>query len=174
MLLQDIWKFISTMNISLVLLVVYLITVFSTAIMVIREKRDPVKTSSWVLILILLPIAGLIFYIVFGQYHRKEKIFSRKGLSDLEQIEKLSELQIVKLHKKQFNQSQNISDNLSIITLLLNNSKSLLTEYNEIEIFRHTGKLVGIEKHLVMGMDAAFDIIIFGVALDADKLARVP
>jgi len=136
MLLHDIWKFISTMNISLVLLVVYLITVFSTAIMVIREKRDPVKTSSWVLILILLPIVGLIFYIVFGQNHRKEKIFSRKGLSDLEQIEKLSELQIVKFHKQQFNQSQNISENLSIITLLLNNSKSLLTEYNEIEIFQ--------------------------------------
>jgi len=105
--------------------------------MVVREKRDPVKTTSWVLILILLPIAGLFFYVFFGQYHRKEKIFNRKGLRDFEQIENLSDLQIVKLHKQNLNHSQKITDNLSIITLLLNNSKSLLTEYNEIEILQN-------------------------------------
>jgi len=104
--------------------------------MVVREKRDPVKTTTWVLILILLPIAGLIFYIFFGQYHRKEKIFNRKELRDLEQIENLSRLQIVNLHKENLKQNPKIADNLSIITLLLNNSKSLLTEYNEIEIFQ--------------------------------------
>lgn len=103
--------------------------------MVVREKRDPVKTSSWVLILILLPVAGLIFYIFFGQYHRKEKIFNRKGLRDLEQIENLSYAQIIKLHKG-INHSQKISSNLNIITLLLNNSKALLTEFNEVDIFQ--------------------------------------
>lgn len=136
MAFQTIWKFLSTMNISLVLMMIYLITVFSTAIMVIREKRDPVKTSTWVLILILLPIVGLIFYIFFGQYHRKEKIFNRKGLRDLEQIEKLSQSQVVKFNKPYQKNSPTIANNLSIITLLLNNSKSLLTEYNEIEIYQ--------------------------------------
>jgi cardiolipin synthase len=136
MLILSIWKVFSAIDISLIFIVIYLITVFSTAIMVVREKRDPVKTTSWVLILILLPIAGLIFYIVFGRYHRKQKIFNRKGLSDFEQIENLSHLQIVKLHKENFNQSPKIIDNLNIITLLLNNSKSLLTEYNEVEILQ--------------------------------------
>ncbi len=136
MVFLSIWKNISAADISLILIIIYAITVFSTAIMVVREKRDPVKTTSWVLILILLPIAGLIFYIFFGQYHRKEKIFNRKGLRDLEQLENLSHLQIVKLHKENFNRSSKIIDNLNIITLLLNNSKSLLTEFNEVEIFQ--------------------------------------
>ncbi|NOU17963.1 MAG: cardiolipin synthase [Bacteroidales bacterium] len=136
MVFLSIWKNISAADISLILIIIYAITVFSTAIMVVREKRDPVKTTSWVLILILLPIAGLIFYIFFGQYHRKEKIFNRKGLRDLEQLESLSHLQIVKLHKENFNRSSKIIDNLNIITLLLNNSKSLLTEFNEVEIFQ--------------------------------------
>lgn len=102
--------------------------------MVVREKRDPVKTSTWVLILIALPIAGLIFYIFFGQYHRKEKIFNRKGLRDLQQIERISHSQIIKLQVQKLSQSNQITDNLNIITLLLNNSKALLTEYNEVEI----------------------------------------
>lgn len=115
---------------------IYGITVLSTAVMVVREKRDPVKTSSWVLIIILLPIAGLVFYIFFGQYHRKEKIFNRKGLRDLEQIENLSKSQVVRLHIQNLQHDQKITDNLNIITLLLNNSKALLTEYNEVEIFQ--------------------------------------
>ena len=136
MVLLSIWKFFSTINISLILIAIYLITVFSTAIMVVREKRDPVKTSTWVLILILLPIVGLIFYIFFGQNHRKEKIFNRKGLRDLEQIENISQSQIVKLHIQKLHHSQQITDNLNIITLLLNNSKALLTEFNEVEILQ--------------------------------------
>jgi len=136
MVILTFWKFFSTINISLILIVIYLITVFSTAIMVVREKRDPVKTSTWVLILILLPIAGLIFYIFFGQYHRKEKIFNRKGLRDLEQIEHISQSQIVRLHIQKLHHSQQITDNLNIITLLLNNSKALLTEFNEVEILQ--------------------------------------
>lgn len=136
MVLLSILKFLSTVNISLILVVIYLITVFSTATMVVREKRDPIKTTSWVLILILLPIAGLIFYIFFGQYHRKEKIFNRKGLRDLEQIENLSHSQVVKLHIQKLHHSQQIADNLNIITLLLNNSKALLTEFNEVEILQ--------------------------------------
>jgi cardiolipin synthase A/B len=134
MVFLTILNFISTVNISLILLAIYGITVLSTATMVVREKRDPIKTSTWVLILLLLPIAGLVFYIFFGQYHRKEKIFNRKGLRDLVQIENLSRMQIVKLHKQKF--SRKITDNLNIITLLLNNSKALLTEFNEVEILQ--------------------------------------
>jgi len=135
-MLKTIWDNISSIDISLFLIMIYLITVFSTALLVIREKRDPVKTTSWVLIIILLPIAGLIFYIFFGRYHRKEKIFNRKGLRDLEQIENLSYAQIIKFHKDILSHSEKISGNLNIITLLLNNSKALLTEYNEIEILQ--------------------------------------
>ena len=86
--LSYIWDVVVMENITLILLLIYAITILSTAALVIHEKRDPVKTSAWVLVLILLPIVGFIFYIFFGQYHRKQKIFSRKEIKDLEQIEK--------------------------------------------------------------------------------------
>lgn len=123
-------------NIVNILLILYLFTVFSTAIMVIHEKRDPAKTSIWVLILLFLPIIGLVFYIYFGQNHRKEKIFNRKGIRDLQQITQLSKNQLIDIKADRYIETPSIRNNLSTITLLLNNSKSLLTLYNKVDIFQ--------------------------------------
>lgn len=135
--IPTIWKSISRVDISLILLGIYFITIFSTAIMVVRERRDPVKTSAWVLVIILLPIIGLVFYIFFGRYHRKEKIFNRKGLSDLQQIENLSHNQVINLRRQKIFSDEIITSHINIITLLLNNSKALLTIYNRIDIFQN-------------------------------------
>jgi len=138
-MLYNLWNNIFLSNLPLIILLIYLFTVISTAVMVIHEKRDPAKTSTWVLILILLPIVGLIFYIFFGQNHRKEKIFNRKAIKDLQQIELISQSQLVDIHTSKFIGVPSIADNLGIITLLLNNSKALLTRYNHVEIFQ-TGR----------------------------------
>jgi cardiolipin synthase len=130
------WNNIIVGNVSLILTIIYMVTVLSTAAMVIHEKRDPVKTSTWVLILILLPIVGLVFYIFFGQNHRKQKIFSRKGLRDLQQIEILSKNQLVDIKYQSFKNNPSIANNVSIITLLLNNSKALLTQFNHVNIYQ--------------------------------------
>ena len=79
------------------------------------------------------------FYIFFGQNHRKEKIFNRKVIKDLEQIERLSKTQLSDIKTDAFFTEPSIADNLNIITLLLNNSKALLTLHNQVEIFQ-TGK----------------------------------
>lgn len=104
--------------------------------MVIHEKRDPSKTTTWVLLLIMLPVVGLVLYIFFGQNRRKEKLFNRKELQDLEQIEYFSYSQIVKFRTNRDNLSPKIQNYLTNMTLLLNNSKALLTEYNNITIFQ--------------------------------------
>jgi cardiolipin synthase len=123
-------------NLTLVLIGVYIFTVLSTIILVIHEKRDPLKTSTWVLILLLLPIIGLIFYIYFGQNYRKVKIFSRKGLRDLKQIEHISKGQLVHFKKNSNFKNPNVANNIPIITLLLNNSKAILTEMNRVDIIQ--------------------------------------
>ncbi len=136
----EFWNEIIVDNLSVILLTIYLVTILSTAVMVIHEKRDPAKTSIWVLILILLPIIGLIFYIFFGQNHRKEKIFSRKGLRDLQQIEQMSRSQLKDIIADKYIGFPSIADNIGIITLLLNNSKALLTLYNSVDILQTGNK----------------------------------
>lgn len=133
--LDMLWKAIAS-NITLILIFIYFITAISTAVMVMLEKRDPHKTSTWVLILLLLPIVGIIFYVFFGQNFRKQKIFSRKGLRDLQQIDQLSKSQLLTIKRDKYFQNPVIASNINIITLLLNNSKALLTEFNKIDIFQ--------------------------------------
>lgn len=56
----------------------YVVTALGTMIVVISENRNPVKTISWVLILLLLPLVGLIFYYFFGEDNRKKRLISHK------------------------------------------------------------------------------------------------
>jgi cardiolipin synthase len=114
---------------TLILFIWIVASVFTTFVLILKN-RDPVKTVSWILVVWLVPYIGLFFYFLFGQYFRKQKIFSRKGLKDLERIRRISQRQIKDLKNTEFLQDEKIKSKLNIITLLLNNSKAILTEWN--------------------------------------------
>ena len=104
------------------------------AIMIILENRSPYKTAAWILVLILLPIFGVIFYLFFGQEYRKQKLFSRKGLKSHRQFRKLSVNQL-RLFKKAFSKlDKKILQKENLIRLLLNNSDALLTTGNRLAL----------------------------------------
>ena len=112
----------------------YIVFVIITIAVIIHDKRDPVKALSWIIVISLLPVVGVIFYIVFGRNHRKQKLFSRKELSDLEQIDTLSRQQIYEINNAAVLHKPEISDNRDIITLLLNSNKALLTVHNRVKL----------------------------------------
>lgn len=115
--------------------VIYLLTVLFSIILVIQQKGDPLKMISWILVLLLVPIVGIILYFYFGKNYRRQKIFNRKELSDMERMHDFSHRQIIELPGKEFLHDPKIKSKLHIITLLLNNSKSLLSECNSLQIF---------------------------------------
>lgn len=63
--------------------ILYFTLVFGTALVIILDNRNPVKTIAWILVLFFLPMVGLIFYFFFGRSTRKERLISRKGYSRL-------------------------------------------------------------------------------------------
>lgn len=112
----------------------YILFVMVTIAVIIHDKRDPVKALSWIIVISLLPVVGFVLYIVFGRNHRKQKIFNRKELHDLEQIDALSRQQIYEINNAAIFHKTEISDNRDIITLLLNSNKALLTIHNEVMV----------------------------------------
>ena len=72
----------------------FLATAIPVAIMIMLEKRSPYKTAAWILVLILLPFFGIIFYLIFGQEYRKQKIFSRRGIKSLGKFRRLASKQL--------------------------------------------------------------------------------
>ena len=69
-----------------ILMVLYFITVLAVVIVVLSENRNPVKSMAWVLVLVLLPIIGLVIYLVFGRSLKGMRLISRSHLRELRRM----------------------------------------------------------------------------------------
>jgi len=113
---------------------VYAFTIVVVIALIILENRSPEKTVSWIMILILLPVLGVIFYIFFGQDYRKKKIFSRKGLKSSERLLILEGKQLIQLRGSSSTQFENYPESsLGIMKMLFNNSNSIVAENNQVQ-----------------------------------------
>lgn len=67
----------------IVFTILYAITVLSAIAVVISENRNPIKSLSWVTVLILLPFLGLILYLFFGRSMKSVAMISLKNRQKL-------------------------------------------------------------------------------------------
>lgn len=131
-ILYDIWSSLPDL-----VGILYLLTVLFIAILIILENRNPVKTISWILVLVLLPFIGIVIYLFFGQEYRKSKMYSRKGLKDLEKLRKLTLEQLDNLPENHFQISERLYSKKRLINLLLSNSNAILTNNNEVTVLQN-------------------------------------
>ena len=68
-----------------VIIAFYLFLVLNSMGAVMLDNRQPVKTIAWLLVILLIPIIGLLFYYFFGQNIRREFVLSKKSLDMLMQ-----------------------------------------------------------------------------------------
>ena len=120
-----------------VLIALYFLTVASVVFNVILENRNPVRTLAWIIVLITVPLIGFVFYLYFGVNYRKIKMFSMKGLGDMKWLQYMSEDQKQLIKKSEFLKKRESAEVRKLMTLLLNNSKALLTRYNRVEILNN-------------------------------------
>ena len=64
--------------VGIIFIILYTITILGLVLVILTENRNPLKTIPWVIVLILAPGIGLIFYFFFGQDNRKQRIISRR------------------------------------------------------------------------------------------------
>jgi len=131
-ILFEIWKSMPSL-----ITILYFLTVVCIAILIILENRNPEKTMSWILVLVLLPFVGIVIYLFFGQEYRKTKMFSRKGLKDLEKLRKLTLKQLNNLPKNHFKIRERLYSKKRLMNLMLSNSDAILTNNNELRILRN-------------------------------------
>lgn len=60
------------------LIALYSVTILGIVLVVITENRNPLKTLPWIIVLLLAPVVGLVFYFFFGQNLSKQRIISRR------------------------------------------------------------------------------------------------
>ncbi len=69
----EFWQLISPYILPL-----YYLFIFFVVVDIILDNRNPLKTHSYLLLLVLLPILGLVIYLFFGQTIRKKKIIAKR------------------------------------------------------------------------------------------------
>ena len=55
----------------------YFYLIISSIFVLLLENRNPVRSLSWIVVLVLLPVVGLVLYLLIGQNYRKKKIFDK-------------------------------------------------------------------------------------------------
>ncbi|MFV0553991.1 MAG: cardiolipin synthase [Mangrovibacterium sp.] len=116
---------------------IYALLIIVLVVLILFEKRNPLKTISWIMFVIFVPVIGALFYVFFGQLYRKKKMFSRKGLKGLEQIRKLTLKQLQLIKEAETNELQGMEDYTHLMQLLLSNSNALITADNELKILKN-------------------------------------
>lgn len=114
----------------------YLIaTIFAAGILM--ENRNPMKTMGFVLVLYLIPIGGMVIYLLFGQSFRKRKLFSRKGVRDNSLVKHWEDQ--LKANVKDVDELANqlLEEKWKVVQVLFNSDKSMLTLRNKATILRN-------------------------------------
>lgn len=114
---------------ALFLIILYTYTILSTISVLLLENRNPVKSISWVLVLLFLPLLGMILYLYFGQDYRKKKIISKKS------IRKVIDRPFIPIENNNIDWSIFTSNQLNLIKLLNRNSDAPGYCNNKIDVF---------------------------------------
>ena len=119
------------------IITIYILTIIFVVYNVIMENRNPIKTLAWIIIIITIPILGFVFYANLGINYRKKKMFSRKGIGDIKWLQYMNEKNRQFVKKSTLLKHEKLSDVRKLITLLLNNSKAMLTLHNQVDILNN-------------------------------------
>ena len=66
--------------------ILYALTILGIIAVVVSENRNPVKSLAWVTVLLVVPVVGLVLYIVFGRNIQNKRIISRRNRRKLRRL----------------------------------------------------------------------------------------
>lgn len=115
-------------------LILYYVIVVFISFRLLLQNRDPVKTTSYLIVILLLPVIGLLVFLLFGQDYRKDKLFSRKALQDNEFIKNWTQELIFKFGQEEKLIQSHLSEWIKVAKLIMNNEKAVLTVKNKAQL----------------------------------------
>lgn len=128
------WLHITWQYTYITLIIGYYALVIWAVIKLLLENKNPLKTHSYLLALILIPVLGLLIYILFGQDYRRNKLFSRKAAIDEARINEYAEAQLKLASEHELIEDKEIRQRANMIKLLLSNNHSFLSKNNKITL----------------------------------------
>jgi cardiolipin synthase len=100
----------------------------------IKEGQSPFRIWTWILIILVFPILGIVLYVFFGMNLRKRKMFDLKKEIDYDQFEKFIDRYSEEAEQKILMRDDVTTRYIHLIRLLTRVNSSLLTFNNKVKI----------------------------------------
>lgn len=123
--------------IASILTVIYVIVVVQTIFKILLQNRNPLKTHSYILILVLLPFVGLIVYLLVGVQYRKMKKFDRRKIKNSQLLENWRNHYLSIISENYVFLKEKFGERIKTPKLLYTSENSILTLQNNIQILNN-------------------------------------
>lgn len=114
---------------------VWYINLFFSIAIVCFQRRDPKSVWTWLFALNFIPVFGVLFYLLFGQDYRKSRMFRVKEVEDRLRYPLWSQERALREFRRAGEENPVMRDFGSLILYNLENSGSVFTVDNQLEIF---------------------------------------
>lgn len=127
----------TTAFITILLAAAYYALVIGIFFRIMLENRNPLKTQSWLLVLVLLPVTGLVIYLFFGENLRRKKLFNRKAIT-----ERAIVANWIRNYEQRLTQNREVAERYlqekyKLPFLFFRNASAIFTDRNRVEILRN-------------------------------------
>ena len=113
--------------------IIYVLVITVVCLRILYDTRSTTKSLAYILLVIFLPIAGIIFYFSFGMNYRKRKMYTKKLEEDgtmalhLREKELLHSIQVIRGNKL-------LESTRELAYMLCKTNKSPLTDGNSVTL----------------------------------------
>ena len=114
--------------------IIYLLLLIAVCLRVIYETRSATKTMAYLLLILFIPVAGIIFYILFGVNYWKTKLYNKKSAADEKLLTRLKNEMKVYSNAMVSPAELPADDNRELALMLKNELKSPLTRRNSVKL----------------------------------------
>ncbi len=122
------------MNWILIAQVVYVIVLIFVCFRIIFDTDNATKTITYILLVILLPLVGMMLYFSFGVNYRKRKLYDKKLISN-GQLQENLETELIKYSEEILKEGDAaVKSNKKLVHLVLNENLSPLTNSNDVQL----------------------------------------
>jgi cardiolipin synthase len=115
-------------------LIAYYIFISFIVLTIILDNKKPEKSFAFIFLILLIPVGGVIIYLLFGAQYQKKKLFTKKRYFDkvyLNQITELSRQPLENLSLKSYSKLPTLFYNIEQVNFTLNNQIDILINGEE-------------------------------------------
>ncbi|MEO6167368.1 MAG: cardiolipin synthase [Chitinophagales bacterium] len=116
------------------LFVLYILTTVWVAVKAILDTNSSTKTLAYLLIIFFLPFIGIIIYFTFGMNYRKNKLYKNKFLENQALLKRMGDWIVSETNENQDTHAATIGSKQDLVTLLLKDAFSPLSNDNTVEL----------------------------------------